>query len=162
MITLRKLRELKPGTRFRRAIALLGEFEADIVGEKSIDFGYLTDLFKLLAGDEELSVEQRRNIERHYEAAFKGMSNSLELRRACNDVRNVLLRQLGSEPADWDFSSSLDFAPNSTVYPIQVYLEDLRSPFNVGSVFRVAAAFGLEAVLLSSDTPDPGALLKSR
>jgi TrmH family RNA methyltransferase len=36
-----------------------------------------------------------------------------------------------------------------------VYLEDMRSPFNVGSIFRTAEAFGAERILLSPRTPLP-------
>lgn len=37
-----------------------------------------------------------------------------------------------------------------------IYLDDLRSPFNVGAVFRSAAFFGISPVILSPDTPKPG------
>jgi TrmH family RNA methyltransferase len=36
-----------------------------------------------------------------------------------------------------------------------VYLEDIRSPFNVGSIFRTAEAFGAERMVLSPRTPRP-------
>jgi TrmH family RNA methyltransferase len=36
-----------------------------------------------------------------------------------------------------------------------VYVEDVRSPFNVGSIFRTAEAFGAERILLSPRTPLP-------
>ncbi|WP_052078724.1 TrmH family RNA methyltransferase [Spirochaeta lutea] len=39
---------------------------------------------------------------------------------------------------------------------IQVYLEDLRSPFNVGSIFRTCDAMGVSRVLLSPRCPQPG------
>jgi TrmH family RNA methyltransferase len=38
---------------------------------------------------------------------------------------------------------------------MKVYLEDLRSPFNVGSIFRTADAFGVEELLLSPSCADP-------
>jgi TrmH family RNA methyltransferase len=41
------------------------------------------------------------------------------------------------------------------VLPASVYLEDIRSPYNVGSVFRTAEAFGVEHLWLSEQTPLP-------
>jgi len=38
---------------------------------------------------------------------------------------------------------------------VRVYLEDIRSPFNVGTIMRTAEAFGFEEVLLSPDCADP-------
>ena len=43
----------------------------------------------------------------------------------------------------------------SRVFPMAVFLEDIRSPFNVGSIFRTAEAFGAERILLSPRTPLP-------
>jgi rRNA methylases len=42
-------------------------------------------------------------------------------------------------------------------YPgLRVFLEDIRSPFNVGSILRTAEALGFEEVLLSPLCADPG------
>jgi TrmH family RNA methyltransferase len=42
------------------------------------------------------------------------------------------------------------------VYPgVRAYLEDIRSPFNVGSIFRSADAFGVSELLVSGFTADP-------
>ena len=41
------------------------------------------------------------------------------------------------------------------VLPINVYLDDLRSPFNVGSIFRTAESFCYENIFLSPYTPSP-------
>ena len=38
---------------------------------------------------------------------------------------------------------------------LRVYLEDIRSPFNVGTIMRTAEAFGFEEVLISPDCADP-------
>ena len=39
--------------------------------------------------------------------------------------------------------------------PITVLLDDIRSPFNVGSILRNSEAFGVEKVVLCGITPDP-------
>jgi TrmH family RNA methyltransferase len=45
--------------------------------------------------------------------------------------------------------------PKLNPLPIDIYLEDVRSPFNVGSIFRTAEAFGARRILLSPRTPLP-------
>ena len=40
---------------------------------------------------------------------------------------------------------------------VRVFLDDLRSPFNIGSVFRTSEAFGVSEIILSPDCPSPGA-----
>jgi TrmH family RNA methyltransferase len=37
----------------------------------------------------------------------------------------------------------------------ELYLDDIRSPFNLGSIFRTAEAFGVSRILLSQDCPSP-------
>ncbi len=82
----------------------------------------------------------------------------MALLRALNAVRHALLASLHAEPAEWDFlalGSGLLDRSSSRTFPIAVYLEDIRSPFNVGSIIRTAEAFGVEQVLLSPRTPVP-------
>jgi TrmH family RNA methyltransferase len=80
------------------------------------------------------------------------------LRREVNRVRHALLRHLGAEPAEWDLlapaSEELD-STMRTALPIRVYLEEIRSPFNVGSIFRTSEAFGVRELLLSPTTASP-------
>jgi TrmH family RNA methyltransferase len=38
---------------------------------------------------------------------------------------------------------------------MRAYLEDIRSPFNVGSIFRTAEALGFEELILSPECADP-------
>ncbi len=46
-------------------------------------------------------------------------------------------------------------APNQTPnYPIDIYLEDLRSAHNVGSIIRTVEAFRLGTLYLTNKTPD--------
>ena len=85
--------------------------------------------------------------------------------RAIDDFRHLLMRVSGQAPADWDLHDfhSLGRAAGAGESPCQrpclsglkVYLEDIRSPFNVGTIMRTAEAFGFEEVLLSTDCADP-------
>jgi TrmH family RNA methyltransferase len=84
-----------------------------------------------------------------------------EIARALNDIHRLLMAQVGDYPADWDFdryaalNAPQGGAPQNTVsgrrvFPgMRIYLEDLRSPFNIGSIFRAAESFGVERILLS-------------
>ena len=82
----------------------------------------------------------------------------------CNYARNTLLELLGTFPAEWD----LVIAPHAPAagedgtvrardfFPgICVYAEDIRSPFNIGSIFRTAEAMGAEKVIISPHCIDP-------
>lgn len=42
-----------------------------------------------------------------------------------------------------------------TIFPITVILNDIRSPFNVGAIFRTAESFGVSEIILSGITPTP-------
>lgn len=97
--------------------------------------------------------------------------------RAIDDLRHHLMRISGQAPADWDLhelrpglagdaepaaaaatsqGSSDPTAGHARAFPeLRVYLEDIRSPFNVGSILRTAEALGLGEVLLSEACADP-------
>jgi TrmH family RNA methyltransferase len=74
-------------------------------------------------------------------------------------LRHALIAATGQAPADWDLidpATGLAEAGARRVIPgLRAYLEDLRSPFNVGSIFRTADAFGLEELILSPSCADP-------
>ena len=73
-------------------------------------------------------------------------------------ARNALLALIGTFPAEWDLviaphpTASLTggTAPARNCFPgVAIYAEDIRSPFNLGSIFRTAEALGCERVYLS-------------
>jgi TrmH family RNA methyltransferase len=85
-------------------------------------------------------------------------NETAEIRRTLNTVCHILLAQTGRNQADWDFivpSGGLDPAKRRPFPGMQVYLEDIRSPFNVGSMFRTAESFGAEKIWLSPLCADP-------
>ncbi|HHU37075.1 MAG TPA: TrmH family RNA methyltransferase [Treponema sp.] len=94
---------------------------------------------------------------------FKGTAQATEdvslqeLLRLCNHVRHALVHATGILPADWDFVHPETGVPDERKFRegVTVYAEDIRSPFNVGSVFRTAEAFGAERVLLSPGCASP-------
>jgi len=84
--------------------------------------------------------------------------DSLSLRRALNCVKHILLAETGKDQADWDFTvidGGLDPAERQIFEGVWVYMEDIRSPFNVGAMFRTAESFGVEKIILSPFCADP-------
>jgi len=93
------------------------------------------------------------------ETTSQGSSPSpLLLRRAINNIKYLLLTATGRDQADWDFTTgdgSLDPAERQISKGMWVYMEDIRSPFNVGAMFRTAESFGVEKIILSPLCADP-------
>ena len=73
--------------------------------------------------------------------------------RTLSDIRYALMEHLGEHAGDWDMiDTAAENSPSRTVLPIRVYLDHVRSPFNVGSVFRTAESFSIAEILLSPGT----------
>ena len=116
------------------------------------------DIVKFIAADTLFPPE--------VQAAFREMADTLsvelsvtELRRMLNNAKHLLLNETGRYQADWDFTGSdgrLDPAQRCIFEGMLIYLEDIRSPFNVGAMFRSAESFGAEKIFLSPFCADPG------
>ncbi|HWP67978.1 MAG TPA: TrmH family RNA methyltransferase, partial [Rectinemataceae bacterium] len=134
---------------------------------------YLHDLAEFLVASPESSPEivvaARSFLETADIAGPSGNPDTQTARlgflRAVNDFRHLLMRISGQAPADWDLRDYLSKAPSGSsdetparrqfLPGLKVYLEDIRSPFNVGTILRTAEALGFEEVLLSPDCADP-------
>jgi tRNA(Leu) C34 or U34 (ribose-2'-O)-methylase TrmL len=130
VITLRKLAGLPAGTRGRKLLTLLAE---DHGGD------YQKGLVRM--AEELLGEEQGR----------PGSVPGDDRTRAV--LRYRLARHLRIEVADWDLQAPPDRTGEVRRFPFSAYLDDLRSPFNVGSILRTAEAYGFEAVFPSPMTP---------
>jgi TrmH family RNA methyltransferase len=165
MIPISKLAKLSPRHRMRKAALVLGEAERELLGDRGApprggsQLGpYLMALTRLLAAENETGATVR-SAALALAAACDATPEAGGLLRAVDALRHALLLATGQAPADWDLldpSTGLPDPLSRRVVPgIMVYLEDLRSPFNVGTVFRTADAFGLEEILLSPSCADP-------
>jgi TrmH family RNA methyltransferase len=156
MFPLKKLGELPPKTRLRKMARILQGLEVESVGDPPPDASYLRGILELF--DEPLSRGLEAELELLGQVLRETSVDPSGLLRALNALRHGILRNLHAEPAEWDLVSAgtgtLDRSGVS-VLPMTVYLEDIRSPFNVGSLFRTAEAFGAERILLSPRTPAP-------
>ncbi|MDR1747503.1 MAG: TrmH family RNA methyltransferase [Spirochaetaceae bacterium] len=152
-----KLSRIPPGQRRRKLALCFGALERDINGVAEAGCGYdiasmerddyIKTLMRIALEDPAIDPAGKLEIESALGAApFSAI-------KACNCTRHQLLRAIGTFPAEWD----LIIAPHSqSAQPgrrffegTAAYAEDIRSPFNLGSVFRTAEALGLERLYIS-------------
>jgi TrmH family RNA methyltransferase len=158
VISIKKLRSLPRKTRLRKIVVLLQGEERDLELGRGPHRDYLDSLCAVLIHDEGCGREIREAAEACRMLCAAAGSEPSAFRRKVNAIRHALLHLLGAEPAEWDLlvpaSEQLDAAAR-TVYPMHLYLEEIRSPFNVGAIFRASEAFGVESLLLSPTTASP-------
>lgn len=168
MIEPEKLFQLSGGQKRRKLALTFGALERDIAGiaEKGHEYSfknlsrreYTKKLVEILLKDPKLSPAAADEIK------ILLNSESFDELRLCNCARNHLLALIGSFPAEWD----LVIAPHSSFRNktgavqarsfykgVSVYAEDIRSPFNMGSIFRTAEGMGAENVYISPFCTDP-------
>lgn len=168
MIHVRKLMSLSPNHRRRKTAQTLARIEAAL---RSGDRGFLPWLYdcaQALGQDDELDPGLK-SLAMELLAALQAVlalplsdqagPAAVALVRPVNRLRRSLEASAGLSPADWDFADPvhLRLDPGARrVFPgMAVYLDDVRSPFNVGSIFRSADAFGVAELLLSEHSADP-------
>lgn len=157
MIAIRKLLTLSPVHRARKAAQTLESIEVAMRGGDTTAWLWVAELGAALSRDGSLPDTLRALAA---QAASAGCPESTD---AGIRLVNLLARGLGAHaglsPADWDFREPLGLGLSAgarRLFPgVRAYLEDLRSPFNVGSIFRSADAFGVSELVLSGFTADP-------
>ena len=159
MFTLRRLSRLGARQRLAKAARILQAAEEMLRRGQPFDLRYLSELAEMVAGWTDGPVAEAARALAAAAAASAGTEDrpAAGVARAANGLRHALLAALGAEPSEWDLlgpDGELE-RPPARVQPIAVYLEDLRSPFNVGSIFRTAEAFGVGRIILSPRTPLP-------
>ena len=168
MIPLYKLEKL-PRVQKLRKIAKIFSFAGNRLSLASVkssgifsesELIFFADAARLLAGDQLFSAEAR-NVFNEAEGVFKTAAQSRDIKvfqRTLNDIKHILYAETGRDQADWDFicgDGGLDAQKRQVVDGMTVYLEDIRSPFNVGAMFRTAESFGVEKIILSPFCADP-------
>ena len=141
MFTEKKFKSLEPQLRCRKAARILKDAEEALRRGCPVDTPYLEMIL--------------RNALEEPEVRLENTSQGFFL-RSINNYKYKVMEKAGIQVADWDMALDTEIpGAMRTVFPIVVYLEDIRSPFNVGSIFRSAESFGFKEVLLSPDTPTP-------
>jgi TrmH family RNA methyltransferase len=164
MIPLYKLEKLPRIQQLRKITKIFSFAENRLCAAKkdsevftAAEYVFFTDAAKLLAGDA-LFPQETRKIFSEAAEIFAAGTKTGQLRRALNNVKHILLATTGQDQADWDFTCDngcLDPVKRQIFEGIWVYMEDIRSPFNVGAMFRTAESFGVEKIILSSFCADP-------
>ena len=168
MIEPGKLFQLEGGQKRRKLALTFGALERDILGiaEKGTEYSftslpraeYIKQVTAVLLRDPKLSDEAAATLRTLLSA------DPFDELRLCNFARNTLLGIIGTFPAEWDLVIAPHAAPteaDGTVrardfFPgVCVYAEDIRSPFNIGSIFRSAEAMGADKVYISPHCIDP-------
>ena len=79
--------------------------------------------------------------------------------RTINAVRHRLRSLLAMEPGEWDLLEPESLPSGEgrprRLFEMALYLEEIRSPFNLGSIARSAEAFGAAGLILSPGVPAP-------
>ena len=168
MIEPSELFQLSGGQKRRKLALTFGALERDIAGipEKGMEYSfkqmsraeYTKTITKILLQDPKLPLGAAEEINQLLNA------EPFDELRLCNCARNHLLAIIGTFPAEWD----LVIAPHANPYDengvikereffpgMCVYAEDIRSPFNIGSIFRTAEGMGAEKVIISPFCVDP-------
>ena len=154
-----KLSRLPRSQRLRKAAKIVGDAERRFIVTGRLDAGEAEELggvIELLADD--FSPAQAKALKTAQSILATANADGKEIRRALNSVYQILLAETGRYPSDWDFieaSGGLDPSKRRPFPGMQVYLEDIRSPFNVGAMFRAAESFGAEKLWLSPLCADP-------
>ncbi len=164
MIPVHKLSQLSPGQRRRKLALLLAQAERELLaagggtGGRTADSDpdYVRALARLAAEDPKVEPAAAERLKALARDALPALGDGAEaLLRLCDVARHAVLAAIGTFPAEWDLihrplSDSMAAAPVRRFFPgVAVYAEDIRSPFNLGSVFRTAEAFGAERVMVS-------------
>ena len=162
MIEPEKFFELNGGQKRRKLALTFGALERDIAGiaEKGTEYSfknmsradYTKKITEVLLKDPKLPSEAKAELTVLLEAK---PFNELRL---CNTARNHLLKIIGTFPAEWDLviaphypsTDEKGIVKKRNFFPgIKIYAEDIRSPFNLGSIFRTAEGMGAEKIYIS-------------
>jgi len=166
MISLRKLASLPSGTRIRKLIYLIDQWEHTL-DTLPPQIPTIVQYLSTVTSRDFSSLERLTHYNRSVQemgTLFEGsepLDQQLLLPRLLHRIRFFLQEEIGAEPAEWDFRTLEGNPANRygssprNVLPIRLYLDEIRSPYNVGSIFRTAECFGVERILLAPGTASP-------
>lgn len=143
MITIKKIRTLKPRVQLRKCADVFHEAMTE-----DTEDGYLDDVLSIVFSSELLTEADKDKIKRYY-AKGRGI--------AYEDICYCILSILGDSPSDWDQKNDdgeIDWSKRE-VLEHYLYLDHLRSPYNVGAIFRNSEAFCIKEIYLAPGTASP-------
>lgn len=157
MITLRKLELMQDRVCARKLSIIYHDAALALHRGEEVSLGYLRSLGPLFHSGKLLPLfdGRRKRLDDLLQKVER--QSGVELAFTLSDLSTEILAVLGAEPSDWDFTEEdgkLD-ASRRIVEDHILVLDRLRSPFNVGSVFRSADSFGIRQIILVEGTADP-------
>lgn len=158
MITVKKLSTLKERTRLRKISMILHEAAVSCKNGQPVDLDYINEVLKLegFAGlDKPDRLDKLAGLDKP--AGSDRPADPENLAFFLEDQSQAILAKLGAEPSDWDFTDSSG-ALDETQRIVQdkvLVLDRIRSPYNVGAIFRSAEAFGVSKIILVEGTASP-------
>jgi len=167
VFTPERLVKLSPLHRLRKAALLLEALEREVLAASRAGqavpsaLGLSQRIAKALIGLPETPEEVAAEAGSLLAGSLPGMAtgqSSRDALRCIDGLRHALLKAGGQSSADWDLidpDTGLAAWPRRAFVGLRVYFEDIRSPFNVGSMLRTAEALGFAEALLSPSCADP-------
>jgi TrmH family RNA methyltransferase len=153
--TVRKLQKMNFRLRADKVALVLKKTEEELKSGGGADTVYLKSICRTVIS--EMEKAKADLLEKEAEKISAPHLPPEELLFLLNNIRYIILSEIGRDPAEWDLSTYSDSTEcgDRKILDINVYLDNIRSPFNVGSVFRTAESFCFSRVLLSEYTPSP-------
>lgn len=141
MLRVKKIESLKDRVQLRKIGGIFHE-------NTLYDDDYLRDVFSLLLKNELLTNEDKAKLVSIYESKKSTYGD---------DIYYYLLDKLGESVADWDFkdeNGDIDWTRRK-ILNHYLYLDHIRSPYNVGSIFRSAESFCVKSIYLAPGSASP-------
>lgn len=141
MITLRKIRTLRPRVQLRKAGSLMYQ----VARGEALDDSFIAGLEEIVLSLYILSEADRERLERLFSLYLETHD-----RLVAKDIHYLALEILGEEAGEWDFidgDGNLD-ASSRTIKPHSLFLDRVRSPYNIGAIFRSAESFCIDHIYL--------------
>ena len=157
MITVKKLSTLKERTRLRKISMILHEAAVACKNNQPVDMDYIEEVLSLISVSLSEPRQPRQPRRTREPRQPRRTREPEELAFFLEDQSQALLAKLGAEPSDWDFtdqSGALDETQRIVQDKVLV-LDRIRSPYNVGAIFRSAEAFGVSKIILVDGTASP-------
>lgn len=157
MISLRKLERMQDRVLARKLSIIFHDAALGLKRGLPVEKGYLKSLSVLFHDEKERALFDAEGLGRldALEGRLLAETDDEQLAYILSDLSSLFLTAIGSEPSDWDFTDEhtgkLDGSVRQVADHILV-LDRLRSPFNVGSIFRSADSFGIRKIILVEGT----------
>ncbi|MDR1932513.1 MAG: TrmH family RNA methyltransferase [Spirochaetales bacterium] len=158
MITRRKFLSLPRDTRLRKAARLLRQWARAPETPR-----LMRELLEVLRADN-LPPESEKILDTVLaDLTEQAAPGAKALAWNMNALMHTLMKDLGIETADWDLppaeaaktgENSGGEQPSPALLP-RLYIDGIRSPFNMGSVFRTAECFGAREILIEPGSASP-------